>query len=238
MSFSRQGFCEIVHRWCSSAFACSNDSEEERGELLNTTSTFRITSCDKFWIVVLALIFIVGVSASTYLLVVEGRDPVANGFTLVPGTEWISWTKCKETPHLQLPVQRILLLPTNTTECWNELECLNELRNLSEDIVKRLNNTVVPYNFVLAGDSRIYEGRGWNCSSGFDSNGVQLFTIGFLGMYDNRLPTSKQVKALEAFLEEAILEHRVSDCYQVLSQDSATTDVAHKLESKKKKNIC
>lgn len=213
----------------------------EGAQLLNTTSTFRTTCYEKLWILALALVFIVGVSAATYLLIVEGRDAVPDSFTLIPRIEWAPWIRCKNTSELKAPVQQILLLPTNTTECWNEVECLKELRNLQEDHIKGLNYTDIPYNFLVAGDNRIYEGRGWNCFSSYDSNAVQLFAVAFLGKYDDRPPTVQQVKALEAFLENAIMDNRISNCYQTLSQDSSApyiTEVAFKLESRKEKNLC
>ncbi|XP_018571966.1 peptidoglycan-recognition protein LF-like [Anoplophora glabripennis] len=218
----------------------SDGIEEERTQLIDTTSTFRTNYCEKFLMVMLVLVIMIGVSASIYLLIVEGKDPVPNSFTLVPQTEWLIRTRCKDTHQLQLPVQRILLLPTNTTECRSESECLKGLRNLQNDQVKRLNGTNIPYNFVLAGDNRIYEGRGWDCSSS-DSNGVDIFTIALLGKYDDQSPTDKQVKVLEAFLEHAVMEKLVSNCYKILSRGSTTTyitQVAFDLESRRKKNMC
>lgn len=143
---------------------------------------FEATTLPAFKRITVAITFLYGITNFfSHDQLLSGKDPAPNSFTVVPRRDWTTRANCVNASRFRLPIQRILLLPSNTTECWNELECLKELRNLQKEHVEMLNDTDVPYNFMLAGDNRIYEGRGWNCSSSYEHSGVKLLTIAFLG---------------------------------------------------------
>ncbi|XP_054265268.1 peptidoglycan-recognition protein 1-like [Macrosteles quadrilineatus] len=63
---------------------------------------------------------------------------------------------------LQVPVFNVLIkYYTDSPPCDNEEECSDNLRILQRKCQDELRLPDIPYNFVIGGDERVYEGRGW-----------------------------------------------------------------------------
>jgi len=62
----------------------------------------------------------------------------------------------------------------------------------------------VQYNFLVGGDGRIYEGRGFSLQGGMpDSFSSQTLILAFMGAFFVTYPLDIQLRNSEAFLEEA-----------------------------------
>ena len=56
--------------------------------------------------------------------------------------------------------------------------------------------TDIGYNFLIGGDGRVYEGRGWGVTGGhtYGYNSVSV-AISYIGTFDNFLPSQAQLQA-------------------------------------------
>lgn len=80
-----------------------------------------------------------------------------------------------------LPIEEIFIFQTNTKECESREQCIVQMKDMKNFHMKVLNEPDILYNFVVAGDGRIYEGRGWEKISLQDRN--NSLTLAILGMY-------------------------------------------------------
>ncbi|XP_054260652.1 peptidoglycan recognition protein 4-like [Macrosteles quadrilineatus] len=83
------------------------------------------------------------------------------GFRIISRDEWGAvdplWVK-----FLALPVQHVFFEYTNTDECTNREECMEMIRIIQRYNLKLRSNPDIRYNFLIASDGTVYEGRGWD----------------------------------------------------------------------------
>ncbi|XP_054713387.1 peptidoglycan recognition protein 1-like isoform X2 [Uloborus diversus] len=60
----------------------------------------------------------------------------------------------------------------------------------------------IGYNFLVGGDGRIYEGRGWNRTGAFSVNfNTNSIGLSFIGNFNNDVPTQSMVNAALNFIK-------------------------------------
>lgn len=77
--------------------------------------------------------------------------------------------------------------------------------------------TEIPYNFLIGGDGKTYEIRGWSYLSGFEDlpYNNQSLTVGLIGNFTAREPALNQVLEVEAFISESVRRQKLSSNYFV-----------------------
>lgn len=85
----------------------------------------------------------------------------------------------------------------------------------------------IQYNFLVGGDGRIYEGRGFSLQGGMpDSFSSQTLTLAFMGNFIVVHPSDPQLKAAKDFLDSAAAKgyldpsFRIAGAMQVRQSDS------------------
>ncbi|KAJ8976915.1 hypothetical protein NQ317_014087 [Molorchus minor] len=197
--------------------------------------------CEKIFLVILAFVLVLGVTIGTYLLCVEGELKPPEKLSFVPRTEWSTRPSRLNVTNLFLPSQRVLLLQTNTKMCWNEIECSNELRDLQKENTEEMGEPDILYNFIVGGDGRVYEGRGWQYRSGFRDDDQDILAVALLGDFTYSPPNELQHKQLQAFLDDAVMRNNLVSCYRILVHDTRSRyllDVAYDIEKKWSEKIC
>lgn len=83
----------------------------------------------------------------------------------------------------------------------------------------------VGYNFMVGGDGRVYEGRGWDYL-GAHTKGYNHWSIGisFLGTFTKEKPEDRQLKACELLIAEGVRLKKIDPNYKLFGhrQLSAT----------------
>lgn len=79
------------------------------------------------------------------------------------------------------------------------------------------NITDIPFNFLIGGDGKTYETRGWNYRSGFDQLPFnnESITVGLIGDFTFVEPVENQVKEVNALISEAIRRRKLLSNYKV-----------------------
>uniref|UniRef100_T1JHT0 Peptidoglycan-recognition protein n=1 Tax=Strigamia maritima TaxID=126957 RepID=T1JHT0_STRMM len=144
------------------------------------------------------------------------------GIIIVPRDEWGSVIpkideELSETPKF------VFIHHTESETCSTQNTCEEYLRNLQLYDTNILGRKDVGMNFLIGGDGRIYEGRGWNTVGDHTPGYPQSIGISFIGNYDDFLPTSSMIKAAKNLLncgvkkgtldfEHSVNGHRDASC--------------------------
>lgn len=74
----------------------------------------------------------------------------------------------------------------------------------------------VGYNFLVGGDGRVYEGRGWNYIGAhtIKYNSISI-GIAFIGNFDHNMPTAAQLRAGQLLMAEGVRLKKLSPNYEV-----------------------
>nr|BBK26515.1 peptidoglycan recognition protein 16 [Nephotettix cincticeps] len=93
-----------------------------------------------------------------------------------------------EMETLVTPVSNIICTYTGTGTCSTQEECSQILKDLQQNHMQEQKMTDILYNFVIGGDGKIYEGRGWTTYappalkgkrySGLDKKSINVAMIG------------------------------------------------------------
>ncbi|XP_054262693.1 peptidoglycan-recognition protein SB1-like isoform X2 [Macrosteles quadrilineatus] len=62
---------------------------------------------------------------------------------------------------VKFPASHVRFVDTGTDECYTPYECFRLLQHLQKDHMEKENLPDIKYNFMVAADGTIYEGRGW-----------------------------------------------------------------------------
>lgn len=75
----------------------------------------------------------------------------------------------------------------------------------------------MPFNFLVGGDGKTYELRGWKFQSGFD--GIPFnhksITVGLIGDFTIKEPVAIQVHEVNALISESVRRKKLSADYKI-----------------------
>lgn len=95
-------------------------------------------------------------------------------------SEWAYNKTDLSNQHLMLPANHVLLLQSNSKNCYNKESCCNEMYTLNLLYMNRTNQSDFIANFMVGGDGRTYEANGWTCKSNYSIDNSTL-TVGLIG---------------------------------------------------------
>ncbi|CAH2001101.1 unnamed protein product [Acanthoscelides obtectus] len=161
------------------------------------------------------------------------EEPIRESFYLVTRRYWNAEPPGANTVNLTLPVYRILLSQTNTPICETDSDCVKQVQDLQKKHKYTLHRSDILYNFLVGGDGRIYEGRGWQYKADWRGVDAVVLRIALLGRYEDEPPRPSQVDALLAFLDISVMKNRITPCVMVIvdhTDNRYFLDTAFKLE--------
>jgi len=132
-------------------------------------------------------------------------------------------------------VTNVVFFHTRSKHCWNYYSCVVVIRELEVtyvmhvDLEKHLTfvfshhqqqeyETNIPFNFLIGGDGRMYEIRGWMYASGFDlPRNNETITVGLIGDFTHHEShaTAKQLAEAKAFISESIRRKKLNANYRI-----------------------
>ncbi|XP_054265046.1 peptidoglycan-recognition protein SB2-like [Macrosteles quadrilineatus] len=87
---------------------------------------------------------------------------------------------------LEHPIKYVFCMNTRTLPCHIENQCSQVVKGL-QDAHRRNHYRDIRYNFVIAGDGNVYEGRGWKCQGilpeKYREYNTKAIILGFIGHY-------------------------------------------------------
>ncbi|XP_044272350.1 peptidoglycan-recognition protein LF-like [Tribolium madens] len=197
-------------------YSIQADDENEQSALLpafHQRKSLRIQ--DKIFIIFLFSILISGLAIGIYLLATEGHEWKAPGvYNITVREQWQAHVPSSTMPKLELPVRRVLFLPTNTTSCDSKSHCAKLLQELQLKHMLQWKEPDISYNFIMTADGRIFEGRGWQFETSFPNYMVNdTVTVAFLDKLETKAPTFRQAESTKIFLKVAITEGKLKRCF-------------------------
>ncbi|XP_066991532.2 peptidoglycan-recognition protein 2 isoform X2 [Anabrus simplex] len=120
---------------------------------------------------VLGILLLGGVIIGTWLIVLSrtsGGGPPDPAFQLVNRTAWGARPPHNDTqPLTTKPAIRVVIIHTVTAQCLSLESCCKQVRKIQDLQMDDFNFSDIAYNFLVGGDGRTYEGRGWDTRGAF-----------------------------------------------------------------------
>ncbi|XP_017122120.1 peptidoglycan-recognition protein LC isoform X7 [Drosophila elegans] len=160
-------------------------------------------------------------------------DVVENGtLELLKVAQWGGRPAKKKLDEQALPVNRVVILHTAAEGCESREVCSARAKVVQDFHMDSWNWDHVGYNFLVGGDGRVYEGRGWDYV-GAHTKGYNVGSIGisFIGTFTRRKPEERQLKACQLLLEEGVRLKKLTPDYRLYGhrQLSATESPGEEL---------
>lgn len=158
------------------------------------------------------------------LFTVAGISAVfANCPDIVPREGWAP-REARFIPALAIrPAPFVIVHPTGTDTCETQAECSAIIRDIQAFQLDSNGWPDISYHFLIGGDNRIYQGRGWS-RMGQNVGGFtnQAINIGYIGRFVNDRPSEEAAQHLESLLECGISLQDLSTDAHVIAQCQAT----------------
>ncbi|CAG2175483.1 unnamed protein product [Oppiella nova] len=115
------------------------------------------------------------------------------------------------------PVSHVFIHHTETPDqCHNETACVEAVRSVQDFHMDGRHWNDIGYNYLIGGDDRIYEGRGWYTvgahTLGMNSRSV---AISLIGNYESVAPPKQMLDLVQKWVECAVEKGVVSGLYQL-----------------------
>lgn len=198
-------------------------NEDRRTRQLRTVETTALLG-----ILSLILFLLLGVIIAVYLLLMQVPSPwpVSHPFYLVERNVWWKHQQAELSPLDKFATKNVILLHTRSAPCEDQSTCTQLVQKLQYDAWTE-NGTHIPYNFLIGGDGKTYEGRGWKSQHGFSNlPGLNdTIVVGVIGTYHDRRPDNVIYAETKALLTESIRRYSLSPHYRLYGViDSSVQD--------------
>lgn len=207
-------------------FAPEVDDRSRQLEAIHTTAFLGI--------LVLLMFLLFGIIIAVYLLLLQVPSPwpVSHPFYLVERNLWWDQAAAKfELNTLEKrATQNVIILHTRSEPCYDQATCIQLVQKLQNDAWNQ-NGSHIPYNFLIGGDGKTYEGRGWKSQHGFPNlSGLNnTIVVGMIGTFNDQRPDSVMYAETKALLTESIRRYCLMPNYRlygVIDNSIANNDAA------------
>ncbi|XP_058124372.1 peptidoglycan-recognition protein LC-like isoform X3 [Anopheles coustani] len=140
---------------------------------------------------------------------------------LVTRQEWVAQPPREPLTDLKLPVSNVIIAHTATESCTNQGACIFRVRFIQLFHMDSINYDDISYNFLIGGDNRIYEGRGWKKigahTRGHNNNCEGIAFVGEYNFTDQ--PTEEQMDLLNQLLEYGVSKGYITENYKIYASE-------------------
>ncbi|KAG8229559.1 hypothetical protein J437_LFUL009033 [Ladona fulva] len=186
-------------------------------------------SCAFRWAIGLSIVALVVIAIAASLVTTFGEKEKAE---LVTREQWGGLPPKHPADNLTVPTPYVIISHTATDFCSTLEECAAVVRSVQTYHMKSRNWWDIGYNFLVGGDGRAYEGRGWD-AIGAHAKSYNNVSIGlsFIGTFIDVEPTEAQVNAAKWLIQEGVRLGKVDKDYVLLAhrQVSPTESPGEKL---------
>nr|AHK22786.1 peptidoglycan recognition protein S2 [Sinohyriopsis cumingii] len=154
----------------------------------------------------------------------EGRPrDIKCNVTLVTREEWHA-RPTRHTEHMNTPVGIVFIHHTAMAECDDQHSCTVEMQKIQNFHMDIRSWDDIGYNFLIGGDGRVYEARGWD-RVGAHTRGWNDVAVAFsvMGDYTNKLPNSAALTAVHNIIDCGILKGKITPDYKMYGHRNAGT---------------
>lgn len=189
-------------------------NQDNRVRQLQTVQTTALLG-----ILTLISFLLLGVVIAVYLMLMQVPSPwpVSHPFYLVERNVWWKQQAAAElSPLDKFATQNVILLLTRSEPCLDRGTCIELVKKLEHDAWTE-NGTHIPYNFLIGGDGKTYEARGWKSQHGFHNlAGLNdTLVVGVIGTYNDQRPDNVIYDETKALLTESIRRFSLSPNYRL-----------------------
>lgn len=193
-------------------------SINERTPLLGRRPTHQRSGIN-VGVLALGVLLIGGATIGTYLLIIEDRPyQTSYPFDLVYRESWNAADNINRGKKINSSLtQNVYIGHTGGRPCYKLEECVRIVKNLQNDSMYSSGEDL-PYNFLIGGDGKTYEGRGWNYEMGIESYIIDpstSFLIGLIGNYTHTTPETKQIEEIKSLLDVTQRRNKLWKNYNV-----------------------
>lgn len=169
-------------------------------------------------ILTLVCLLLAGVMIAVHLMLNQEPTPwpVSHPFYMVERNVWWPQPAAELNPLDKSATQNVILLHTRSEPCLDQATCIALVQQLEQNAWTE-NGTHIPYNFLIGGDGKTYEGRGWKSQHGFHYlPGLNdTIVVGVIGTYNDRRPNKVMYDETKALLTESIRRFSLSPHYRL-----------------------
>lgn len=104
--------------------------------------------------------------------------------------------------NMYTPLNHVVICHTSGQQCRSKTSCIRRVQMIQTFHLDDRGWWDIAYNFLIAGDGRVYEGRGWSYvgahSVNFNSNSIG---IAFVGDFRDQEPTKAMLEAAQLLID-------------------------------------
>ncbi|KAK4875941.1 hypothetical protein RN001_012363 [Aquatica leii] len=140
--------------------------------------------------------------------------------------------------YVVFPLDIVIIQHTATDTCKSTETCKNLVRSIQNYHIDNVNFGDIGYNFLIGGDGKVYEGRGWHKQGahliGYNSKSVG---IAFIGNFNSVLPTDAAIKAVKDLmacgveLEELTPDYKLFGAKQLSATASPGSELFNRMRN-------
>ncbi|XP_073986574.1 peptidoglycan recognition protein 3-like [Rhodnius prolixus] len=172
----------------------------------------------------IVILVLIGMTVSLIVLLIMNEEnyiKLRSNYTdrLVTRDNWFALPeKDGVTKFEHQPIDIVIVGHTDGSSCSLTTICSRLVRSLQAYAFSRQWHDIA-YNFLVAGDGYIYEGRGWDkIASHSESYNAISIGIAFIGNFTRDLPPKKQITAFEILLSEGVKLGKINPNYKLFLQ--------------------
>uniref|UniRef100_A0A1A9UH99 Peptidoglycan recognition protein family domain-containing protein n=1 Tax=Glossina austeni TaxID=7395 RepID=A0A1A9UH99_GLOAU len=145
--------------------------------------------------------------------------------TITKREDWYAEPPKNKPKLIMSPAEFVIIHHTEyPLSCHFETNCLRIIKSLQKHHMYKESYDDIGYNFLIAFDGHIYEGRGWGVQAQHPS-AYKFNSIGIacLGNFDDDKPDAVMLQNIENLIDEAIVEGHLQSDYILLGHRQIKT---------------
>ncbi|CAG9857853.1 unnamed protein product [Phyllotreta striolata] len=117
---------------------------------------------------------------------------------LITRFDWLAQPPATPVSTIKTPLALVIIHHTATSPCDSKPQCILATRNIQEYHIASKGWSDIGYNFLIGGDGRAYEGRGWTgCGAHTIGYNNRSLGVGFIGTFTVDQPAENQLRAFD-----------------------------------------
>lgn len=141
---------------------------------------------------------------------------------LIPRSQWTSHPDAKTTDLPKKPARYSLVAHTAGIFCSSRTSCEKIVQGIEQWNIQ-IGFDLIPYNFLIGGDGKIYEGRGWGkmgaVAKGFNCNSL---SIAFIGNFEKDNISQDMIDAFNVLIAEGLRLAELSNDFKLFGHNQVS----------------
>ncbi|GAB6032761.1 peptidoglycan recognition protein 1 [Chamberlinius hualienensis] len=170
----------------------------------------------------LYVVFLISlISATSFAAPREKRATGCSAITIVSRKSWGAPPKAYGSTIP--PVNYVFIHHTIGSSCTTQTSCSTVVKGIYNYHTYNQKWSDIGYSFLIGGDGRVYEGRGWG-KEGAHTYGWNFvsYAISFIGNYESRVPPAKMISAAKNLILCGISKGDIKSSYGLYGHRDGT----------------